>query len=159
MHSSACQRFRRLAALSVDGGLSELAVLGLAQHLELCASCRTFATTVETATLEIRDAELEPCRVAWSPVPRRRGMDGLIRRAVTLAGVASVAAFAGATLQALESSGPATPRSLPVMVIDASGADTARETTRFLRGLKDAALTREVGAPERGAADRPGMKP
>ncbi len=157
MYSPACQRFRRLAALSVDGELSELEALAFAQHLELCAPCGSFAATIETATREMREAKLEPCRVMWSPVPRRRGVDAVVRRAVTLASVASVAAFAGATLQALDSP-PKTPRALPVMVIDASGADTARETTRFLRGLKDAALAREVGGPDRAEADRPGVK-
>lgn len=157
MHPHACQRFRRLATLSVDGELPELDALALAQHLGRCPSCRGFAATVDTATREIRDAELETYHVQWSPVPRRRSVDGLIRRAVTLAGVASVAAFVGATMHALGST-PSTPHALPVLVIDASGADTARETTRFIRGLKDAALVREVGAPDRAAADRPGAR-
>lgn len=84
-------------------------------------------------------------------------MDRLVRRAVTLAGVAGVAAVAGATLQALDSR-PEAPPVRPVLVIDASGTDTTRETRSFIRGLKDAALAREVGVPPPGEADHPGPK-
>jgi len=157
MHSHACQRFRRLAALSVDGELSELGTLALARHLERCPSCSSFAATVARATGEIRATELEPVRVQWSPVREPRGVDRLARSALTLAGVACVAAFAGATLQAVGSR-PGAPPVRPVLVIDASGADTARETRSFIRGLKDAALAREVGVPAPGEADRPGAK-
>ena len=84
----------------------------------------------------------------------------MIRRSAVGLAVASAAGFAmflGATLEAFESSSQA-PRSLPALVIDASGADTARESQRFLHGLRDASLARTVGGPDRGAPARPGVQ-
>lgn len=157
MHASACQRFRALAALSVDGEPSELDALALTQHLEGCPACRSFAATVVSFTREIRGAELETCRPRMSPRRRRRGVDGRLRDTVAVAAVASVAAFVGTTFDALESS-TEVPRALPTLVIDASGADTARETQRFLHGLRDASLARTLGGPQHAGPDQPGIQ-
>ena len=157
MHSSTCQRFRALAALSVDGEPSELEAVALAHHLERCPACRSFAVTVGSFTREIRSAELETCQLRVSPMRRRRRVEGRLRDTVALAAVASVAAFVGTTFDAFESR-PEVPQALPALVIDASGADTARETQRFLHGLRDASLTRTLGGPQRAGPDRPGIQ-
>jgi hypothetical protein len=160
MQSLACQRFRRVAALSVDQPPSQPEALALARHLERCPRCRSFAETVKSFTRDVRDAELEVCRVEWSSPSRRRSVDDLIRRSTTGVAVASLvafAAFAGAVFEAYESR-PDAPRTLPALVIDTSGADTARETQRFLHGLRDASLARTVGGPESAAPERPGMQ-
>ena len=113
MQSLACQRFRRVAALSVDEAPSQLEALALARHLEHCPACRSFAETVKSFTRDVRDAELEVCRLEWSSASRRRSVDGLIRRSMAVAAVASVVAFAasaGAVFEAYESR-PDVPRS------------------------------------------------
>jgi hypothetical protein len=102
----------------------------------------------------------EVYRVGWTHRRRQHRIDELIRRSavgVAVASAAGVAMFLGAALETFESGNPG-PRSLPALVIDASGADTARETQRFLRGLRDASLARTVGGPEREVSARPGMQ-
>jgi hypothetical protein len=160
MQTLACQRFRRLAALSVDEAPSQLEALALARHLERCPSCRSFAATVESFTRDVRGAELEVVRVHWPSMPRRHRADNLIRRSMAGVAVACIvvfAGFAGAAFEAFKSR-PEVPRTLPALVIDASGADTARETQRFLQGLRDASLARTVGGPQDVAPDRPGVR-
>jgi putative zinc finger protein len=160
MQRLACHRFRRIAALSVDGEPDELEALALARHLERCPSCHSFAATVDRFTRDIRSAKLESYRVEWVAPPRRRNTEGMIRRSLTGLAAAAVVVFAASAGAVFESykSQTEVPRSLPALVIDASGADTARETQRFLRGLRDASLARTVGAPLPGIPDRPGVK-
>jgi hypothetical protein len=160
MQTLACQRFRRIAALSVDEAPSQLDALALARHLERCHSCRSFAATVESFTRDVRGAELEVVRVHWPSMPRGQRADSLIRRSMAGLAVACVVVFAGFAGAAFEAftSRPEAPRTLPALVIDASGADTARETQRFLQGLRDASLARTVGGPEDVAPERPGIQ-
>jgi hypothetical protein len=162
MQSPACQRSRFVAALAVDHEPSELDALALALHLEGCPACRAFAATVDSFTREVRAAELDAVQVQWSPVRRHRSVDGLIRRSIAGAVVASVAALGGAAfaVASFEAFEPPreVPRALPVLVIDASGADASRETQTFLHGLRDASLARTLGGPRRGTSERPGMQ-
>jgi predicted anti-sigma-YlaC factor YlaD len=160
MQTLACQRFRRLAALSVDEQPSQLEAVALARHLEQCRSCRSFAETVQSFTRDVRGAEFEAYRLPWASRPRQRRTDTLIRRALAGVAVACVVVFAGFAGAAFESfqSRSDVPRSLPALVIDASGADTARETQRFLQGLRDASLARTVGGPQDVERGRPGVR-
>ena len=147
MQSSACHRFRMLTSLALDAESSQLEQAALDRHLSACASCRSFASTVVASTAEIRSSELEAYRAGWTHPRRHRRIDELIRRSAVGLAVASAAGFAmflGATLEAFESSSQA-PRSLPALVIDASGADTARESQRF---LQDCATPRSRGRSE-----------
>ena len=160
MQTRACQRFRRLAALSVDEQPTQLDSLALTRHLEHCNSCRSFSTTVERFTRELRAAPLVAHTVAWQSLPRRRRADNLIRRTMAGAAVACVvlfAGFAGATFRSYELR-PEAPRYLPALVVDATGADTARETQRFLQGLRDVSLARSVGGPQSAVPSRPGIQ-
>jgi Putative zinc-finger len=157
MRSPACQRFRALAALSVDAEPSELDALALEQHLERCPACRSFAGMVGSFTRELRGAEPEPFQVRLPPMRRRRGLDGLLSQTVAFAAVAAVAVFVTAKVDDVVSR-PEVPRALPALVIDASGADTLRETQTFLHGLRDASLVRTFGGPERAAPTRPGLQ-
>jgi len=67
------------------------------------------------------------------------------------------AGFAGATFRSYELR-PEPPRYLPALVVDATGADTARETQRFLQGLRDVSLARSVGGPQSAVPSRPGIQ-
>lgn len=159
MESLACHRYRKLASLALDEESSQLDALALARHLGECAACRAFTTTVEAFTDDLRRSPREDYEVGWTQPPRHRRVDELIRRSAVGIAVASVAGFAmflGAALESFDS-GNQVPRSLPALVIDTSGADTARETQRFLRALRDARLARTVGGPER-VPEGPGMR-
>jgi hypothetical protein len=161
MLSSACQRARYVAALSVDEAPSQLDARALARHLERCAECRAFAETVSGFTHQVREADLHAIELRLTPDrPRRLGR--LIPRSIPAAVIATAAvvggvAFAVASHEALKPH-QQLPRSLPALVIDVSGADTNRETQRFLQGVRDASLVRTVGAPRRGAPERPGIQ-
>jgi hypothetical protein len=159
MLSSACQRARYLAALAVDEEPTQLDARALARHLERCADCRTFAETVNGFTREVRETDLHAIELRVSTDGPRR-LARLIPRSTPAAVIATAAVFGGvafavASHDALEPQAQSPP-SLPALVIDVSGADASRETERFLRGVRDASLTREVGAPRRGAPERPG---
>ena len=160
MHSPACHRFRMLTSLALDAESSQLEQAALERHLSGCPACRSFASTVERLTADVRSAEPEVYRVGWTHLRRHRRIDELMRRSAVGLAVASAAGFAmflGASLESFDSV-PTVPKSLPALVIDASGADTARETQRFLRALRDASLAREVGGPDPGAPVRPGVQ-
>ena len=162
MQTQTCHRFRFVAALSVDDEPSELDALALARHLEHCSACRAFAATVESFTREMRDAEPEAVDLPRSALRWHRRRHRPIPRSIAEAVVASAAvlggvAFAVASFGHLQPQNEV-PQALRVLVIDASGADTSRETQRFLRGLRDASLARTVGAPARGTPERPGMQ-
>jgi hypothetical protein len=141
----------------VDAEPSELDSLALEQHLERCPACRSFASTVGSFTRELRGAEPEPFQVRLPPMRRRRGLGGVLSETVALATVAAVAVFVTTKVDDVASR-PAAPRALPALVIDASGADTLRETQTFLRELRDASLVRTFGGPERAAPTRPGVQ-
>jgi hypothetical protein len=160
MLPSACQRARYVAALSVDEEPSQLDARALARHLERCAECRAFTETVSSFTRHVREADLHTIEVrVQRDRSRKRGRR--IPGSIPAAAIASAAVFGGvafavASHEALKP--PPPPRSLPVLVIDVSDADTSRETQQFLRDARDASLTRSVGAPQRGASERPGIQ-
>lgn len=161
MLSSACQRARYVAALAVDVEPSELDARALERHLERCAECRTFAETVSGFTRDVRETDLHAIELRVA-TERPRRLSRLIPRSTPAAVIATAAVFGGvafavASHDALEPQAQS-PRSLPALVIDVSGADASHETQRFLRGVRDASLVREVGAPRRGAPERPGMR-
>src|SRR4029079_3407316 len=160
MQTRACQRFRRLAALAVYAQPTQLESLALTRHLEHCTSCRSFSATVERFTRELRAAPLVAHTVAWQSLPRRRRADNLIRRTMAGAAVACVVLLAGSAAAPFRSYAlrPEAPRYLPALVVDATGADTARETQRFLQGLRDVSLARSVGGPQSAVPSRPGIQ-
>ena len=112
-------------------------------------------------TREVREADLHAIELRVSP-DRPRMLGRLIPRSIPAAVIATAAVFGGvafavASHEALKPQ-PQVPPSLPALVIDVSGADTSRETQRFLQGVRDASLVRTVGAPRRGAPGRPGIQ-
>jgi hypothetical protein len=161
MYSAACQRARFVAALAVDEEPTQLDARALARHLERCAECRAFAESVSSFTREVREADLHAIELRVS-LDRPRRLGRLIPRSIPAAVIATAAvlggvAFAVGSHEALKPQ-PQVPPSLPALVIDVSGADTSGETQRFLQGVRDASLTRAVGAPGRGAPARPGIQ-
>src|SRR5262245_32209071 len=136
MHSSSCQRSHVLAALSVDGDLSEVEARALAHHLESCNACRSYATTVESFTRELRGTELASFRVESLPLRRGRNGGGMLRSSIAVAAIASIATFAFvSSITKTFAPKQAAPQAAPVLVIDATGAESARETQRFLHEL------------------------
>ena len=120
--------------------------------------CRTFAERVESMTTQLRAAPPERVRLDWT-APRRGRLAGvMVGRSMASVAASTVAfvAFAGIAYDALRPDTEVV-RSLPVLVIDVSGADTTRETQDFLHGLRDASLAREVGATFAGPR-RPGVQ-
>ena len=109
-------------------------------------------------TTQLRAAPPERVLLDWT-APRRGRLAGVMigrSMASVAASTVAVVAFAGMAYDALR---PDTEvmRSLPVLVIDASGVDAAGETQEFLYALRDASLARTVGATFAGPR-RPGVQ-
>ena len=157
MHSSSCQRSHVLAALAVDGELSEVEARALARHLERCATCRTYARRVESFTRDLRGTELESFRVESLPLRRGRDGGGILRGSIAAAAIASIATV-GFVSSMTTTFAPkqASPQAAPVLVIDATAPESARETQLFLHELRDVSLARTVGGPPPVVRNRPG---
>ena len=93
-----CDRVRGQVSLLLDGELSQLEQRMVAGHLERCADCREFATSVRTFTEQLRSAPLEsPRRPIVVRRPRRVSVSGIqaSAAAVIVVGVLGLASQIG----------------------------------------------------------------
>ncbi len=93
-----CQRIREQVSLRLDGELSQLELRMVATHLEHCADCHTFETSVREFTTQLRAAPLESPRL---PIVVRRNR----RVSLSVAQVSAAAALAVAVLGVLSQVG------------------------------------------------------
>jgi putative zinc finger protein len=96
-----CERARQWASLRADGELSELEGALLEKHLEGCAGCSAFATSLAATTEVVRAVPLERPEIEYPrfgrpvirlPVGRRVAI-------VAVAAAAALGAFVGSSLQ------------------------------------------------------------
>jgi predicted anti-sigma-YlaC factor YlaD len=64
---SDCEPIRRLASIQLDCELSELGVRRLHRHLDDCAPCSEFATSITATTNALRDSRRSLVRLEPAP--------------------------------------------------------------------------------------------
>jgi hypothetical protein len=101
-----CRSTRELVSLELDGELSELDAVRLNSHLAACAGCRALRAELESVTLALRTAPLEPLRRQIALPQRVRVFMRPLQVGAAAAAIAVVAGLAG-VLGTLRYSGPA----------------------------------------------------
>jgi hypothetical protein len=104
-----CERARELAALRLDGEISELEDALLRTHQERCPECRAFAAGIEGFTTVLRAAPLERPR----PVGLPRRTRTALRSVQFAAAAAAIAVVAGVGSMLAMLSSPASQSRLP----------------------------------------------
>ena len=91
--SSACEHAREHVSLQVDGELSEFEQIALAAHLQSCARCRGYASSVGQVSARLRTAGLE--QPDFPIVLPHRSRIRIPVRAAQVAAAAAVAVVVG----------------------------------------------------------------
>jgi hypothetical protein len=104
--TGACEVARAGVSLELDGELSQLEARMLASHLDRCADCREYATSVRAFTTEIRAAPLESPSHPIVVSRARRSVFGRVQMAAASAAAVLVAGIAS-QLASFEEPAPA----------------------------------------------------
>jgi predicted anti-sigma-YlaC factor YlaD len=91
--NSACEHAREHISLRLDGELSPFEQSALDAHLKACGACRSYAATVGTVSVQLREAQLE--QPQFSVMLPHRSRLRVPTRAVQVAAAAAVAMVVG----------------------------------------------------------------